>query len=92
MSIGITLSRGSFSQNFAFKISVIARFLPDETTNENEVLYKATNILRLDYRIQFVCIQVENKFESWIEIHNQTKTEEKIATNIIPNCTEHSFK
>ena len=34
----------------------------------------ATNILKKEYRIQFVCIQVENKFESWIEIHNEENT------------------
>ena len=54
--------------------------LADENTNENEVLYTATKLLKHDYRIQFVCIQVENKFESWIEIHNQAKTEEQTTT------------
>ncbi|CAB4003277.1 Zinc transporter 2 [Paramuricea clavata] len=52
----------------------------DENTSENEVLYTATKLLKHDYRVQFVCIQVENKFESWIEIHNQAKTEEQTTT------------
>lgn len=64
---------------------VYALFLLGENTNENKVLYTATNILKRDYRIQFVCIQVENKFESWIEIHNEAKTDKKTATS-----TNHS--
>lgn len=49
----------------------------DENTNQNEVLHTATNILKVDYKIQFVCIQVENKFESWFEIHNQAQSKEE---------------
>ncbi|XP_028394381.1 zinc transporter 2-like [Dendronephthya gigantea] len=53
----------------------------DESASENEVLYTAKNILKQEYRIKFVCIQVENKFESWIEIHNQAKMEAQAQTS-----------
>ena len=79
--------RAMHCKRSSYGLLIYMLFFLGENANENKVLVTATNILKRDYRIQFVCIQVENKFESWIEIHNEAKTEQKPSTS-----TDQSLK